>query len=282
MKHVRIAALAVIAIIGVAFVAIAAAQDSRTTNVEVRVWQSTRDAERLWISARPEGGSWGTLGTIPLGMEEENSRGTLRYEDITLAVPLPDSAAPIAPPTPEPTPAPSGTQPVIHTSADGSFLYDGSGGSTVAWLAREWEESVATAIEVYDAGFPGHQSKLRITCVGGKLAVTFYPNDFLLVSNPAYRDYDYFMGSVLFQIDQHSRRSQGWLNVSREGSLTPVLRSPSPKGLIAEMRNADTIVFYGGRTTSGSGDSGRRARWLDLKALFGTPVQWNIDNCGRY
>ena len=88
MKHVRFIFLAVTAMIGVAFVAIAAAQDAPSANVEVRVWQSTRDAERLWISARPEGGSWATLGTIPLAMEGENRRGTLRYEDITLAVPV--------------------------------------------------------------------------------------------------------------------------------------------------------------------------------------------------
>ncbi|MDE2933897.1 MAG: hypothetical protein OXS47_08515 [Chloroflexota bacterium] len=80
--------MAVIAMIGVGFVAIAAAQDSPSANVEVRVWQSTRDAERLWISARPEGGSWATLGTIPLEMGERNSRETLRYEDIVLSVPV--------------------------------------------------------------------------------------------------------------------------------------------------------------------------------------------------
>lgn len=88
MKHVRPIALAVITVIGVGFVAIAAAQDGPSANVEVRVWQSTSDAERLWISARPAGGNWATLGTIPLGMDEENSRGTLRYQDITLAVPI--------------------------------------------------------------------------------------------------------------------------------------------------------------------------------------------------
>ena len=75
-------------------VAIVAAQGS-TANVEVRVWQSTSDAERLYISARPEGGNWGTLGTIPLDMDGLNSRGTFRYGDINLAVPLP--AAPDEP-----------------------------------------------------------------------------------------------------------------------------------------------------------------------------------------
>ncbi len=79
--------------IGVAFVAIAAAQDGPSANVEVRVWQSTSDAENLYISARPEGGSWGTLGTIPLDMSGRNSRGTFRYGDITVAVPVGNAAS---------------------------------------------------------------------------------------------------------------------------------------------------------------------------------------------
>ena len=57
-------------------------------NVEVRVWQSVSDALDLYISARPEGGAWGTLGTIPLDMSGLNSRGTFRYGDIEVAVPI--------------------------------------------------------------------------------------------------------------------------------------------------------------------------------------------------
>ena len=116
MKHVRTIALAVTAMIGVATIAIVAAQDSRTANVEVRVWQSTGEAESLYISARPEGGSWGTLGTIPLDMGGVNSRGTFRYGDITVAVELPgiapppqtvtDTDTPSGEPAPPPDPAP--------------------------------------------------------------------------------------------------------------------------------------------------------------------------------
>ena len=102
MKHVRLALAASLAVVTIAAIGIVSAQDSNTANVEVRVWQSTRDAERLWISARPEGGSWATLGTIPLSMGEVNTRGTLRYEDITLAVPVTGVDAP-AEPTPSPT-----------------------------------------------------------------------------------------------------------------------------------------------------------------------------------
>ena len=72
--------------------------------VEVRVWQRVRAELSLYISARPRGGSWGTLGTIPLDMSGRSSTGTFRYGDITVRVPVPRAAAP----TPTPTPTPSG------------------------------------------------------------------------------------------------------------------------------------------------------------------------------
>lgn len=88
MKNWFIGAL--IGALTLSLMGIVAAQDS-TANVQVRVWQSTQDAESLYISARPEGGSWNTLGTIPLDMSGLNSRGTFRYGDITLGVPLEES-----------------------------------------------------------------------------------------------------------------------------------------------------------------------------------------------
>ena len=103
MKNwIIVALVAVIAIGG----AVTFAQSSRTANVEIRVWESTSDPTRNYISARPEGGSWRTLGTIPLGTGdatayEETSNGRFRYSDITLAVPLGDEAGA---PTPTPTP----------------------------------------------------------------------------------------------------------------------------------------------------------------------------------
>ena len=66
-----------------------AAEQTATANVELRVWQRITDPLRIYVSARPEGGSWNTLGTIPLALDQQNSRGTFRYGDITLAVPLP-------------------------------------------------------------------------------------------------------------------------------------------------------------------------------------------------
>lgn len=57
-----------------------------TADVELRVWQLIRDPLRLYLSARPAGGSWGH--TERLAMDETNARETLRYEDRTVAVPL--------------------------------------------------------------------------------------------------------------------------------------------------------------------------------------------------
>ncbi|MCY4438685.1 MAG: hypothetical protein OXE53_00530 [Deltaproteobacteria bacterium] len=72
------------------------AQSRETANcIEVRVWEHVGEPERNYNSARPEGGSCCTLGTIPLAMDGETSRGTYRYIDITLMVPIS---------TPEPEP----------------------------------------------------------------------------------------------------------------------------------------------------------------------------------
>lgn len=65
----------------------ASAQDS-TATVELRVWQGIEDPLRIYVSARHEAGSWATLGTIPLALDRESSRGTFRYGDIDLEVPL--------------------------------------------------------------------------------------------------------------------------------------------------------------------------------------------------
>ena len=63
--------------------------DVATAGVEVRVWQRVTNYRSLFISARPAGGSWADLGTIPLDMSGETSNGRWRYGDITLAVPPP-------------------------------------------------------------------------------------------------------------------------------------------------------------------------------------------------
>ena len=89
MTRISAAMFIVLGLAGVAS-AITFAQSGSTANVEVRVWQRVSDAQALYISARPEGGSWRTLGTIPLGRGEasayaRSASGSYRYSDITLA-----------------------------------------------------------------------------------------------------------------------------------------------------------------------------------------------------
>ena len=91
-KAILFALFAIVAVTAIGGAAFAIAQGQRTANVEVRVWEDVNDPERNYISARPEGGSWSTLGTIRLPLTDGvSSSGRFRYGDITLAVPLPDA-----------------------------------------------------------------------------------------------------------------------------------------------------------------------------------------------
>ena len=118
------------------------AQSQRTANVEVRVWEDVNDPERNYISARPEGGSWRTLGTIPLPLTDGvSSSGRFRYGDITLAVPLPD--APTA--TPTPTPITGDYTPWIGQNEVGPVLYDAAEDEfgrirTYVYVYNDWDE----------------------------------------------------------------------------------------------------------------------------------------------
>ena len=111
-KNIIIGALA----IGLALTvgAVALSQATRTTNVEVRVWQKVDDDRALYISARPEGGSWGTLGTIPLDMSGRSASGAYRYADIGVGVDVPQTgpaqAGPQGPRGPRGPQGPQGVQ----------------------------------------------------------------------------------------------------------------------------------------------------------------------------
>ena len=146
-KNLVIAALVgVIAVGGLAFVF---AQSTRTADVEVRVWESTSDPTRNYISARPAGGSWSTLGTIPLGRGEASayettSNGRFRYSDITLAVPLPEGASALA------------TTPTPVSSIFLRFTTDKSGRISGSIATRSENEDIlpAYALNVH-VSFPG-------------------------------------------------------------------------------------------------------------------------------
>ena len=93
MKNWIIGALATALAVSVA-AGVIAQPGGRSATVEIRVWEDVNDPERNYISVRPEGGSWRTLGTIPIPLTDGvSSSGRFRYGDIALAVPLPDAPA---------------------------------------------------------------------------------------------------------------------------------------------------------------------------------------------
>ncbi len=82
-------------LVPVAVVSSATAQGGAEATVEVRVWQALSDERDIRVSARPAGGSWRTLGTVPLPLDDgTSSTGRYRYGDIAIDVPLPNHATP--------------------------------------------------------------------------------------------------------------------------------------------------------------------------------------------
>ena len=59
-----------------------------TVFVQMRIWQHVDDAENLWISARPKGGRWDTLGTIPFPLDHRaggySTVSKYRYADLAM------------------------------------------------------------------------------------------------------------------------------------------------------------------------------------------------------
>ena len=137
------------------------AQPGRTAGVEVRVWQDARDARALYVSARPEGGSWRALGTIPLDMRGPGANGRFRFGDVALAVPLPDAPAPTATPEPTPTPSPSSAVCERPTDADslppavftGSALLNGRPASGAIVVATVGDACCASATVGADSAY---------------------------------------------------------------------------------------------------------------------------------
>lgn len=88
---VAVAALGLSAMAGAG----ATGEAERTVRIEVRVWQSLEDGREIHLSARPADGSWRTLGTIPLPLDDGFSdSGQFRYGDTGLDVPVPTQAIP--------------------------------------------------------------------------------------------------------------------------------------------------------------------------------------------
>jgi hypothetical protein len=91
--HASLAGKALLLVLaGVAgVIGLASTTDARNPviTIEVRVWQDITDERNVYVSARPEGGSWGTLGTIPIPLDAgASSSGHFRYGQLDVTVPL--------------------------------------------------------------------------------------------------------------------------------------------------------------------------------------------------
>jgi len=72
--------------------------DITVADVELRVWQHVRNSRSIQVSARPLGGAWDALGTVPLPLDDGfSSSGNFRYGDITLDVPLGEQVVTVSP-----------------------------------------------------------------------------------------------------------------------------------------------------------------------------------------
>ena len=75
----------ILGLIAAGLVGVAVAQTDSGTAAEVRVWQATDDPLSIHVSARATGGSWDTLGTVPLALDGGLSRdGRYRYGDFAV------------------------------------------------------------------------------------------------------------------------------------------------------------------------------------------------------
>lgn len=93
MKNAVIALLVVALAVSLAAGALARSSRTVDVDVEVRVWQDVNEPSAVWLSARPEGGSWADLGTVPVPLDGGvSASGRYRYGDIVVALRVPLAA----------------------------------------------------------------------------------------------------------------------------------------------------------------------------------------------
>ena len=264
MKNWIIAALvAVIAVGG----AVGFAQSSRTANVEVRVWEDVNDPERNYISARPEGGSWRTLGTIPLPLTDGvSSSGRFRYGDITLAVPLPDGAARSAPaPTPSqtstPTPSPTATAAPVASGPTRPVLGEHFQLNGLSYRAQRdpidnvLTTAVSSSTQYRDAYGLDQRAIFAIFCTnGGEIQAGLSTDEY------------HRSGTITYRIDGNASVQETWVPVGKNLFWDPADR------MFERLRGASRLLI---RTSE------INLLAFDVAGFHQTPVQPNMENCGR-
>ena len=92
----RLVLLALVAFAGAVGLTATTVQAADAAAIDIRVWQDVEDERSIQVSARHAAGSWATLGTLPLALDDGRSRnGRYRYGDTRLDVSLPDRTAPL-------------------------------------------------------------------------------------------------------------------------------------------------------------------------------------------
>ena len=82
-----ILALLIVALLTIPLFRPSASADGPSVIIEARVWQDVENDQNIYISARPVGGSWRTLGTRALALDDGQSfAGRYRHGDIALAL----------------------------------------------------------------------------------------------------------------------------------------------------------------------------------------------------
>ena len=81
----RLAVPFLVGLLAVGLLGVAVARTDSGVVAEVRVWQEVDDPQNLHVSARARGGSWETMGTVPLSLTSGvSSDGRYRYGDFTV------------------------------------------------------------------------------------------------------------------------------------------------------------------------------------------------------
>lgn len=85
MKNIVIGLLAcaLAASIGVGVLA----QQQGNIGLDIRVWRAADDHDRIYVSARADGGSWADLGTLPVDFDQTTANGRFDYRDFALEAP---------------------------------------------------------------------------------------------------------------------------------------------------------------------------------------------------
>ena len=278
--------------------------------VEVRVWQGVSNAHNLHISARPAGGSWRTLGTIPLDMSGLSSRGTFTYGDITVAVPLSGARAPsqvnvevrvwqsVTDPLDLYISArlegrswrALGTVPLdmsglsargfrfgdVALSARLPFLGRGQTGTT--WYEAKYHEdgSLYSLATVSDGNsrWPGHgESSFAFRCLRGNLQTVIHVRG----------SYEWDHRTLVeLSVDEEEPTAERWSLAS--GVSGDYYYAPDPEDLLEHLRGASSLRI---RLIDSDGfvrlteEGDLHIYQHDVASLLTTPVQMNLERCGE-